>query len=444
MRLKTKFALIIISLVLIPPLTIALQLAIQRNLSSGSPETSFVAIRLLARNLNSAVASGNYDAFSELPMGAELAVATDSGEILYATPAGITSRDAAIRSTTSQKSEEQTLEGAELDLHVFRFKSGGRSGTAFLTTPGGLAVNFENTLLLHLPITLGFFLVAISIFAGSVLRRLGNSIRQLEAATRRIALGDLDTSAADGLGDLASLGLAMDRMRIQLKEDRERRDRFIMGVSHDLKTPLAVIKGYLDALDDGMAETAGQRSHYLCIMRDRTDILSARIDHLIELSRTTSTEWRHSLQERNFINFLNEALDPLAEYCSVRGCTLERSLPSETGLFLSFDPDMMTRVLENLVENAIAYGDKGKPISVTAARTTGGFELKVENEGAGIPATDLQKVFEPFFRGTKGRNDGGFGLGLASVRSIVESHGWSIRAESIPGGRTSFIMDIPG
>ena len=443
MSLKTKFALIILSLVLIPPLTIGLQLAIQRNLSSGSPEASFIAIRLLARNLNNAVASGDYEAFSALPAGAELAVSTDDGELLYASPAGLANKEAVIRDTTREGKNEQDLEGAGLDLHVFRFGSGGRSGTAYLTTPGGLAVNFENPVLLHLPITLGFFLVSISFFAGSVLRRLGNSIRQLEAATRRIALGDLDSSVAEDLGDLSSLGLAMDRMRIQLNEDRQRRDRFIMGVTHDLKTPLAVIKGYLDALDDGMAETAGQRTHYIGIMRDRTDILAARIDHLIELSHTTTTEWHHGLQKRDFIPFLNEALAPLAEYCTVRGCTLQRSVPSEPGPVLAFDPDMVTRVMENLVENAIAYGEKGKPISVIAAITEKGLELRVENEGGGIPAGDLRKVFEPFFRGNKGRNDGGFGLGLASVRSIVESHGWSIYAESIPGSKTSFIIDIP-
>ncbi|MDX9959433.1 MAG: ATP-binding protein [Clostridia bacterium] len=443
MSLKTKFTLIIISLILIPPLTIVLQLAIQRNLSSGSPETSFIAIRMLARNLNTAVASGNFDAFSALPEGTELAIAADTGEVLYASPEGLANKEAVIRSTTGAVDKGQGVEGAGLDLHIFRFSSGGTTGTAYLTTPGGLAVNFGNPALLHLPITLGFFLVAISIFAGSVIRRLGVSIRQLEDATRRIALGDLDSSATDGLGDLASLGLAMDRMRIQLKEDRERRDRFIMGVSHDLKTPLAVIKGYLDALDDGMAENAGQRTHYIGIMRDRTDILATRIDHLIELSHTTTTEWRHGLQERDFFSFLNEALDPLAEYCTVRGCKLQRNLPSGPGPILAFDPDMVTRVLENLVENAIAYGDKGRPISVKAVPTATGLELRVENEGGGIPATNLRKVFEPFFRGTKGRNDGGFGLGLASVQSIVESHGWAIRAESIPGGKTSFIIDIP-
>ncbi|MFH2115632.1 MAG: HAMP domain-containing sensor histidine kinase [Spirochaetota bacterium] len=443
MSLKTKFTLIIISLVLIPPLTIVLQLAIQRNLSSGSPETSFIAIRLLARNLNSAVASGNFEAFSALPKGAELAVSADDGELLYASHDGMANRESVIRSTTRESDDVQNTEGAGLDLHVFRFSSGGKSGTAYLTTPGGLAVNFGNPVLLHLPITLGFFLVAISIFAGAVLRRLGNSIRQLEAATRRIALGDLDSSAAKGMGDLESLGLAMDRMRIQLKEDRERRDRFIMGVTHDLKTPLAVVKGYLDALDDGMAETAGQRSRYIGIMRERTDILAARIDHLIELSHTTTSEWRHGLQERDFIPFLNEVLDPLAEYCTVRGCMLERRLPYGSGQLLAFDPDMVTRVLENLVENAIAYGERGRPVSVAAMRTAGGLELRVENEGGGIPAADLRKVFEPFFRSNKGRNDGGFGLGLASVQSIVESHGWSIRAESIPGGRTTFIIDIP-
>ena len=112
---------------------------------------------------------------------------------------------------------------------------------------------------------------------------------------------------------------------------------------------------------------------------------------------------------------------------------------------VAFDPDMIARVLENLVDNAMAYGDPAVTILVSAERTgaDGAIILRVENGGAGIPPHNLQRVFEPFFRGDRSRNDGGFGLGLASVKSIVETHGWSIAVESEPDVRTSFIITIP-
>jgi len=142
---------------------------------------------------------------------------------------------------------------------------------------------------------------------------------------------------------------------------------------------------------------------------------------------------------------MEETLVPLADYCSIRGRTLEGRIGLPSPCPVLFDPDMLARVFENLVANAVSYGAKETPIIVSAAMDAAKkIRIRVENEGQGIAPENRQKIFEPFFRADKGRNDGGFGLGLASVKSIIETHGWTIEVESTEGARTVFIIAIPG
>ena len=470
--LRTKLLLIILSIVIIPPLTIAVQIGSQLALGSASPESFFMAIRLVSVRLNGAVKSGDYSVFSRLPEKTGLAIVADDGTILFATP-GI---QTGIRPVTQQSTQSGT-QSAEVgtdaaavgstivaaaiaenrNVHSFRFRTAERGGTAYLTVQPEQSFDMKNPVLI-LPLTLLSLLAFVSVLSVLIMRSLGSSIRRLEDAMRKIATGDLEApTTALARGDLASLGQSLDRMRIQLKEDRERRDRFIMGVSHDLKTPLAVIQGYLDALADGFADTEEKHDRYLGLMRSKADLLGGRIGHLIELAKNTTGEWRHGLAEADLGAFLEETLIPLAEYCSIRGYAVDRHSTLPEPCPVAFDRDMFARVLENLVENAVAYGDPSQPISIevcmeettkppgsqVAGCAGGTIILTIGNGGPGIRAEDVHKIFEPFFRGDQGRNAGGFGLGLASVKSIVETHGWTISVESDPGVRTAFSIRIP-
>jgi signal transduction histidine kinase len=466
--LKTKLLLIILSIAIIPPLTIAVQIGSQFALGSASPESLFIAIRLVSARMNGAVRSGDYSIFDRLPAKTGLTIVADDGAILFAKPdgklTGGSSTSAGIKADAVAVSAAlvaaAVAEGR--NVHTFRFETSGLGGTAYLTVPSEFSFDMKNPVFI-LPIMLLSLLAIVSALSVFIVRSLGASIRKLEDATRRIATGDLDFPTAElARGDLASLGQSLDRMRAQLKEDRERRDRFIMGVSHDLKTPLAVIQGYLDALADGLADTEEKRGRYIGLMRSKASLLGERIAHLIQLAKTTSGEWRHGLAESDLGAFLEETLTPLAEYCAIRGYTVDRHTTLPEPCPVTFDRDMVARVLENLVENAVAYGDPTQPITIeaciegaTRAGTTvatastvqpasaGAIVLTIGNGGPGIRPEDMRKIFEPFFRGDRGRNAGGFGLGLASVKSIVETHGWTITVKSEPGGRTEFSIRIP-
>jgi len=430
MDINKKLLIVVMALIILPPLTLGLQIYYQRKTGNGLPGPVISSVTLLAKQLSPAVESGNFSAFSKLPEEAELLIKNDAGQILFRTP------NAADDLFSRSKSG---------DYHVFGFDTGKASGTAFLKLEG-------NLLQASLPdgnpirLTVGLLFIVLIGLPILILHGFNKSIAKLEQATVKIASGNLDFPSSDlHTTDLASLGLAMDKMRLQLKEDRERRDRFIMGVSHDLKTPLAVIQGYIDALNEGLADTEEKKKEYYEILVSRADLLGSRITHLINLAKTSTSEWRHSLAEMDLPVFMTDTFVPLADYCAIRGCTLESRITLPAPCPVLFDPDMLERVFENLIANAVAYGSKGTPIIVSAAQNavSGTIEIRVENEGQGISPENRQKIFEPFFRADKGRNDGGFGLGLASVKSIIETHGWKIEVESDKDGRTAFIITIP-
>jgi signal transduction histidine kinase len=437
MGIKGKFFVIVLSILVVPPLTIGIQLL---SLSAGgvvAPQATFITIRMLAQDLQKALLSGDFTGFERLPPVTGLTVTADDGTVLY------------VRGPQPVEGSRMSTVGDERDFYSFRFSAGGRSGTVTLGVPAEMLSSLANPARI-LPITMVILLALVSIFSLFILRSLSRSMRRFEGAIEKIAAGDLDFPTGSLIsGDFASLGTSLDSLRLQLKDDRERRDRFIMGVSHDLKTPLAVIQGYLDALEDGLADTAEdpgkKRAEYVNIMRDKADLLGRRIARLVDLAKTTTDAWLASLEQSDFRLFLDETLSSVSDYCTARGHPMESRIDLPSPCPVSFDRDMIARVLENLVDNAVAYGDPAVPILVTAEASLldGSIVLLVQNDGAGILPDNLKRVFEPFFRGDRSRNTGGFGLGLASVKSIIETHGWSIDLESEPGVRTSFIITIP-
>jgi signal transduction histidine kinase len=430
MSIKTKLMIIVFAIILLPPLSVALQFFFQNNTAESSPGQLVSSIRILSAFLPGAVKKKDYSALAVLPAGASLIVRDDSGEILYATK-GAVGMDAGVDDGK--------------DYHFFRFTSGNIRVTAELSVSKAL-LDARFPRFTGVAITLALLVLVLIFLPILLLRSLDKSIRTLEKATVKIASGDLDFPPSElKTTDLAPLGLSLDLMRRQLKEDRARRDRFIMGVSHDLKTPLAVISGYLDALREGLADTDEKRDAYFAIMAAKTDLLGQRIAHLIELARTTTNDWQKNLSESDLVSFLEETFLPLGDYCSIHGYVLEKNINLVSPLLLKIDRDMIARVFENLIANAVSYGDTSSPVRVSASPCpdTSAIEIRVENGGKGIPAEDVPKIFEPFFRGDKGRNDGGFGLGLASVKSIIETHGWTITVQSVPGSRTVFALTIP-
>jgi len=272
-----------------------------------------------------------------------------------------------------------------------------------------------------------------------IVRRFNRSVRSLEAATRRVADGDLDFSLpVHGDDEVSSLTRSFDRMRSALKEEYARRARFIMGVSHDLRTPLTLIQGYVEAVADGMADDPETRRRYLSIVQDKTRALDGMVTDLIGFVRMDTGEWKSTHRPVRLSQFLRPIVQGYAEDAALlhRRFTHEIQLPE--GHEVVMDEALMGRALENLIGNAIRYTTEGGSIELRASLEDGVPVLTIRDTGIGIPAAEISRIFDPFYRGSNSRREQGFGLGLATVKSIVEGHGWSITVASEVGEGTTF------
>jgi signal transduction histidine kinase len=281
-----------------------------------------------------------------------------------------------------------------------------------------------------------------------IARSITKSVLVLEDATRRIAAGDLDLMVdVRGSNEITSLTSSLNQMRAELKEEESRRYRFIMGVTHDLKTPLALIRGYTEALKDGVTEDPDSRSNAMNIIISKADQLEGMITDLLEFVRMDTGEWRNRLQKVN----LGEFLKPFAKRISMDAelfhhhTVIDITLPPS--LFVPLDERLAVRALENLVNNAIRYTPDGTTVRFGAVSVENTIRITVSDNGPGISKNDLPHIFEAFYRGSSSRQEEGMGLGLSIVKWVVTSHGWSIAVTSeqnIAGAaETCFSITIP-
>jgi signal transduction histidine kinase len=280
-----------------------------------------------------------------------------------------------------------------------------------------------------------------SLMSFLILRSLNGSILTLEGATRRVAGGDLDFELpARGNDRIASLTRSFDSMRRALKEEYAKRSRFIMGVSHDLRTPLALIQGYVEALLDGLAPDADTQKRYLGIVQDKSRALEGMIGDLIGFVKMETGEWRMTHRDVPLAETLREVARRFTEDALILKREFRAGIDLPDGFTVRMDRALFLRALENLIGNAIRYTEPGGVIRMDARREGGAAALTISDTGIGIPDEDIPRVFDPFYRGTNSRREQGFGLGLATVKTIVESHGWTIDVASRVGQGTTFTI----
>jgi signal transduction histidine kinase len=291
-------------------------------------------------------------------------------------------------------------------------------------------------------IVLLFFLIG-----ALVATNLARAVLRLERAAERIAAGDLETPVSRrGVRELGDLAEAMDGMRSSLREGRDQRARFLAAVSHDLRTPLTSIAGYLEAVEDGIASDPETLARYVHVMRGKTRVLESRIAGLIEFARMETGEWRMGFEEVDLQAFLALLCREFKEEAGLIGREFGFELSALSGLPAKVDKALLTRALENLVSNAIRYSPAGGALSMGARReagSAGAFIIDLDDEGPGIPPAERERVFEPFVRGSSSRDGDGKGLGLYIAASVIKGHGWDIRADRAPGGGGRFSIVIP-
>jgi len=276
-----------------------------------------------------------------------------------------------------------------------------------------------------------------------LLTSLNRSVRNLSGAMERVAMGDLDFEHKPRRKDnLGSLGQSFESMRRALKEEKARQSRFLMAISHDLKTPIASIRGYTEALADGLDHTPEKRKDFLAIIDEKASVLQNRVGALIDLAKMKTGEWLHKLEDQNLMEVLEDFVQRALQDAKIRGQSLILEGKGSKPFPVKMDRELFERMVENLLQNAFLYGQKGTPAILGWNLEKEQCEIYVRNKGRDIPQESQEKIFEPLYREDQGRNAPGSGLGLASVKHICESHGWTITLES-HGGTTTFSVVIP-
>ncbi len=290
------------------------------------------------------------------------------------------------------------------------------------------------------------------VLAGS----MSAALSRIRAAAARIADGDLETrvdvASRDELADLAADLNAM-AARLSLVAQQERRmeasrRELIAAVSHDLRTPLAAIRATIEAITDGVVTDEETVARYLRTMNAGTRELSGLIDDLFELSRIDAGALTLDPRPSSVALVVSQALEQLQPQAAARGVDLRDEIAPDLPPAL-IDARYVGRVLVNLVDNAVRHTPSGGCVLVVARRDgepgIHGVRVEVIDNGEGIAAADLPRVFERFYRGEKSRSreHGGAGLGLAISKGIVEAHGGSIQAEAAQPRGTCIAFTLP-
>jgi signal transduction histidine kinase len=232
----------------------------------------------------------------------------------------------------------------------------------------------------------------------------------------------------------------------QLKEVDRLKSMFLSHVSHELKTPLTSIKGFVDNMLDGLTgEVQGKQQDYLRRIRANTDRLARMITNLLDLSRIESGTQRVEQVQLRLFEPVVEVVDQFRPMAACKQITLEMVCPDPTIQVLA-DPDKVVQVLINLVDNAIKHTPTGGKVTVTIARRDPErVMMTVTDTGEGIPAEAMAKLFEPFYQASQqpGSRAKGLGLGLSIVKTLVELHGGTVSVTSEVGKGSEFCILMP-
>lgn len=290
--------------------------------------------------------------------------------------------------------------------------------------------------------------IAVSTLLGG---RIAGAVDSLSAGAAAMARGDLATRVrADGVAEFSGLAESFNSMAAQLElaareraeTERARRD-LIAAVSHDLRTPLASLRALAEALDDGVVDDPEGVRRYLRLMTSETERLNMLIDDLFELARLESGALRLDRSPSPVQDLISEALERMTAQAGRKGLQLAGEVVGDPPPVL-IDGQQMTRVLLNLVQNAIRHTPADGSVTLRAVLAEDGVLVEVRDTGEGIGAEDLPRVFDRFYRGDPARTrEAGAGLGLAIARGIVEAHGGRIWVESEPGRGTRFAFTLP-
>ena len=274
-----------------------------------------------------------------------------------------------------------------------------------------------------------------------IYRSIAVPLVKLRKATQNIKEGNLDfVLEVEGKDEFSQLYQDFEEMRKRLKESTEEKilmdkenKELISNISHDLKTPITAVKGYVEGIMDGVADTPEKMNRYVRTIYNKTNEMDHLINELTFYSKIDTNRIPYTFSKLNVEDYFSDCAEELGLEMETKGIELVYANYVEKDVQVIADGEQIRRVIHNIVSNAIKYMEKPKGIIQLRVKDVGDFiQVEIEDNGKGIAAKDLPYIFDRFYRTDVSRNSskGGSGIGLSIVKKIMEDHGGKVWATS--------------
>lgn len=274
--------------------------------------------------------------------------------------------------------------------------------------------------------------------------RLIKPLKEMEAISKKMSQGDfskrIEVQQSDEVGNLAA---SFNTLASSLEAVDQKRREFLQNVSHELRTPLSYMKGYTEAILDGVAGDTAAVEKYVTIIHNETDRMQRLVHDLLDLAQLEDDSYPMRNEPLPFAQLITDVVDRFELTASQKGIQLIQNLDDE--IIVNGDSDRLEQVVSNLLANAFRYTPPGKPIQITLMKERMTAVLRIQDSGPGIPKEELPKVIERFYRvdHARTRKEGGTGLGLAIVYQIVKKHHGEFLIDSDIGCGTTVMVKLP-
>jgi len=331
--------------------------------------------------------------------------------------------------------------GSELSLPVLA--DGQRVGTAVVRFTGaGLSAAdrvLETALLRAIAGAAGLAALLALLTGLAVARRITRPVNRLITVTRAMTAGDRAARVGDirAPGELRELAAAFDQMADTLDRQEQIRRNLVADVAHELRTPIAILQAGHEALLDGVAEPTPAE---LGSLRDEVLRLARMVGDLQTLAAADAAALNLVRSRCDLADLAATAADSLARRFEAAGITLNRQLTASPVLA---DAHWLHQVITNLLTNALKFTPAGGRVTISTGLSEGEARLQVTDTGAGIPADDLPRIFDRFWRGRQASQISGSGIGLAVAAELAQAHGGRLAASSEPGHGTQMTLSLP-
>ena len=315
-------------------------------------------------------------------------------------------------------------------------------GSAFIVTSISSMLPEVESLIMDVVLVLALILIFTSmILTAWIYKSIVTPIHHLQVATKKITDGNLDFEMpAGGEDEIGELCTDFEEMRRRLKETAEEKleaekqnKELISNISHDLKTPITAVKGYVEGLMDGVADTPEKQEKYIRTIYNKANDMERLINELTFYSKIDTNRIPYHFDRINVNDYFADCIEELSIELEEQNIELAYFNYVDESVQVIADAEQIKRVINNIVSNSIKYIDKPKGYINIRVKDVGDFiQVEIEDNGKGIATKDLPLIFNRFYRTDASRNSskGGSGIGLSIVKKIVEDHGGKVWATS--------------